>query len=230
MIDDDDRVRLEVWSDVACPWCFVGRRNLGIALADLDERERPVVTWRAYQLDPTIPRDGAEADAYFTARFGDLEQFEQARENLVHIGEELGIDFRFDRQRVVPNTHLAHRMIAAAAQRDLHEPVLDAIFAAYFERGVDIGNAELLEEVVADAIEAPDVAATIRAEAEADADLAAHVDADIAQASQLGITGVPCFVADRRIAVPGAVPPQVLAQLVAKAAAAREHEATEDDD
>ncbi|MCW2922783.1 MAG: frnE [Thermoleophilia bacterium] len=217
-VDDIPRVQLEVWSDVACPWCYVGRRNLGVALADIDERERPTVTWRAYQLDPSVPEDGTEADEYFAARFGaDLAKLEEGRERLVAIGEELGIDFRFDRQRTVPNTHLAHRVLQAAEQHGEREPLMDAIFAAYFEQGVDISSAEHLRELVVDQLVDPDLANAIVDAALSDPDLAATVDAEIATAGELGITGVPCFVADRRIAVPGAVPPPVLAQLIAEA-------------
>ena len=217
-IEQSTRVQLEVWSDVACPWCFVGRRNLGVALADLEEHERPDVTWRAFQLDPTIPADGVDAQAYFEVRFGaDMSKFEAAREQLVAIGEELGIDFRFDRQRTVPNTHLAHRVLAAAGRHGDRVPLMDAIFSAYFERGIDIAAPEHLLELVTEQLADADVAATILSEAQHDPTIAGAVDADIAMAAELGITGVPCFVADRRIAVPGAVPPPVLAQLLAEA-------------
>jgi len=221
--EDQPRVQLEVWSDVACPWCYLGRRNLGVALADLDERERPEGTWRAFQLDPTVPADGAEAEGYFAARFGaDLPKLEESRERLVAMGEELGIEFRFDRQRVVPNTLLAHRVLAAANRHGEREIVMDAIFAAYFEQGVDIGDPAHLQAVVAGVLEDDELAAEMLEEAQRDPVLAASVDYDIATARQLEITGVPCFVADRAIAVPGAVPPPVLAQLIAEATARRD--------
>jgi predicted DsbA family dithiol-disulfide isomerase len=214
----DTRVQLEVWSDVACPWCYVGRRNLGVALADIEEHERPAVTWRAFQLDPTIPAEGVDADAYFAQRFGaDLPRLEESRERLVAMGEELGIQFRFDRQRVVPNTHLAHRVLAAADLHDEREPLLDALFEAYFERGIDIGDVDALRELVAEQLADEQLAARIMELAITDPTRTARVDEDIAMARALAITGVPCFVADRKIAVPGAVPPPVLAQLLAEA-------------
>lgn len=226
--DLDARVQLEVWSDVACPWCYVGRRNLGVALADLDERERPAVTWRAFQLDPTIPDEGIDSDRYFADRFGDdLGKFEESRERLVAMGEELGIDFRFDRQRVVPNTHLAHRVLAAADLHGEREPLMDALFSAYFERGIDIGSPEHLREIAGAHLGDMDLGANLVELAISDASHAQRVDEDIATAQRLAITGVPCFVADRRIAVPGAVPPPVLAQLLAEATA--RDDAAEDD-
>lgn len=215
----DTRVQLEVWSDVACPWCYVGRRNLQIAIQDLPEHERPTVTWRAFQLDPTIPAEGIDADTYFTNRFGpDLAAFEESRERLVAMGEEVGIDFRFDRQRVIANTYLAHRVLAAADLHGEREPLMDAIFAANFERGIDIGSPENLREVAGTHLGDMNLGARLVELAVSDPSRAQRVDEDLATARQLGITGVPCFVADRRIAVPGAVPPPVLAQLLAEAA------------
>lgn len=224
MLDDlvIDRVQLEVWSDVACPWCYVGRRNLAVAIADLDELDRPNVTWHAYQLDPTLPVDGVDADAYFVQRFGaDITKFEQSREQLSAIGEELGIDFRWDRQRVIANTALAHRVLAAADDIGERESVLDGVFAANFERGIDIGDAGALRELLAEQLDDAGLADELVSRAQDDPSLVERVDADIAMARELGITGVPCFVADRAIAVPGAVPPTVLAQLLAEAATRR---------
>lgn len=214
-----DTVTLEVWSDIVCPWCYVGHRNLAIALQDMEAHERPRVTWRAFQLDPMTHGDGEDAQAYFERRFGDdMARLEESRERLVALGEEVGIDFRFDRQRVVPNTHLAHRVVAAAALHDEDEPVLEALFSAYFERGVDIGSPQHLLDVVTEQLGDAALAARILELAVTDESRTRRVDEDIALARQLGITGVPCFVADRRIAIPGAVPPPVLAQLIAEAA------------
>ncbi|MCB0879517.1 MAG: DsbA family oxidoreductase [Thermoleophilia bacterium] len=218
-----ERILLEVWSDVACPWCYVGRRNLQVVLADLDEPDRPDVRWRAYQLDPTIPADGAPADAYFERRFGaDLPRLEQSREHLVALGEELGIAFRFDRQRTIANTHLAHRVLAAADDLGEREPVMDALFAANFERGIDIGDPDALRLVIAEQLEDDDLAARLVDRARSDSGLASRVDADIELAREIGISGVPCFVADRAIAIPGAVPPPVLGELLGEAAARRD--------
>ena len=226
--DTDTRVQLEVWSDIACPWCYVGRRNLGVALADIDEPARPEVHWRAFQLDPTVPAEGVESAAYFERRFGaDLSRFEESRERLSAMGEELGIEFRWDRQRTVPNTHLAHRVLAAAEAHGEREPLLDALFSAYFERGVDIGSVDALRELVLEQVVDPDLAELLMTAAIEDPRMARRVDGDIATARDLGITGVPCFVADRRIAVPGAVPPPVLAQLLEEAS---DRVLAEDDD
>jgi len=226
--DAPTRTQLEIWSDVACPWCYIGRRNLGIALADFDQRERPDITWRAYQLDPNIPDEGVDTDTYFADRFPDTSAFEEARGRLVLLGEELGIEFRFDRQRKVPNTLLAHRVISAAAREGVEEPVLDELFGAYFERGVDIGDADRLAELVRDAVVDPELADRILTAATDDESIASRVLDDIDQARTLGITGVPCFVADRRVAVPGAVPPSVLAQFLEDAV--RHAEDIDDDD
>ena len=221
------RVQLEVWSDIACPWCYVGRRNLSVAIADLEEHDRPEVQWRAYQLDPTIPADGVETEAYFTQRFGaDRSRFDESRERLTAMGEELGIAFRWDRQRVIANTRLAHRVLAAAEPHGLREEVMDALFAANFERGIDIGDEAALRELVAE-VDA-DLADELVDAAVQDPSFDALVASEIDLGRELGITGVPCFVADRAIAVPGAVPPPVLAQLLAEAASRRAAAGDED--
>lgn len=225
-----DRVQLEVWSDVACPWCYVGRRNLAVAIADLDELDRPDVTWRAFQLDPTLPVDGVDAEQHFMQKFGpDMSRLDEARERLQAIGEELGIDFRFDRQRTISNTGLAHRILAAADDLGERDSVMDAVFAGFFELGVDIGHADALRELIASQLDDADLAASLVDRAQQDPVLAARVTADLATARELQITGVPCFVADRAIAVPGAVPPPVLAQMLAEAASRRRAAADEDD-
>ncbi len=219
---DPERTQLEVWSDVACPWCFVGRRHLQVAIADLDEPDRPQVTWRAWQLDPTIPEGGIDADTYIAARFGAAgDRFAQAREQLVAIGEEVGIAFRFDRQRTFGNTNLAHRVLAAADDAGEREPVLDALFSAHFEHGIDLGDADALREVVAGALDDEHLAGELLERAADDPTLGERVDADIELGRELGISGVPCFVAYRAIAVPGAVPPPGIEQLLAEAAERR---------
>ena len=215
-------VQLEVWSDVACPWCYVGRRNLAVALQDLDARERPDVTWRAYQLDPTIPIEGVERDAYFTQRFGDdVKRIEEGQERLTLLGEELGIEFRFDRQHTVANTFRAHRISKAAARHGVQDEVIDALFAAYFEEGIDIGDPDRLREVTLRAVTDPELAAKVLWDAERDEVITDEVRRDIALSQELGITGVPAFVADRALLVPGAVPPDALAKFLGEAALRR---------
>ena len=215
--DTASRVQLEVWSDVACPWCYVGRRNLAVALQDLEEDARPDVEWKAFQLDPTIPIEGTEREAYFLAKFGDAVRIEEMHERLVHIGEEVGIEFRFDRQRTIPNTFRAHRLVKAAARHGMQEPVLDALFAANFEQGIDIADPDRLRELVLVAVADPELAARVIWDAERDEEITSAVATDIAEAQQLGITGVPAFVADRALVVPGAVPPTGLAQFLGEA-------------
>lgn len=207
---------LEVWSDVACPWCFVGRRNLAIAVADLEPHERPAIVWRAFQIDPLIPVDGVERDVYFRARFGeDLEGFDSMQARITGLGLEVGISFRFDRQRVVPNTNLAHRVIKAGAAHGLYEQIMDALFSAYFEQGVDIGNEQIiraiLEEVDSSSMQ------DIMGSALTDEEIAEQVKQDMIDARELGVTGVPSFVANRVIVAPGAVPPPVLASMIVEA-------------
>lgn len=224
---NDTRVQLEIWSDIACPWCYVGLRHLRTTLASLDPDDQPAVRWRAYQLDATIPEGGVDVETHYTAKFGSMDRLAEMHQRLEIVGEDVGIAFRFDRLRIVSNTLHAHRLIAAARRFDLSDAMAEALFSAYFEQGVNIGDQRSLDEIVnAVALDPDQAEQIIRAASAAPADgadpeIAAGVASDIAAAQQLGISSVPCFVADRAIAVPGAVPPEVLNDLLIEAAKRR---------
>lgn len=216
-----ETVQLEVWFDFACPWCYLGRRFASVALQDLDERERPDVHWRAFQLDPTIPAEGMDNAEYFARKFPDPSVIEEAQQRLVLLGEDAGIEYRFDRQRIRANSLLAHRVVAAGYREELDydqiSALVDAIFAANFTNGIDIGSAELIKEVVADALLDEALAAKLVDAASSDAEIADRVANEISEAQQLGISGVPAFVANRRVMVPGAVPPNAILALLERA-------------
>lgn len=223
------RVNLEIWSDVACPWCYVGLRNLRTTLAAIDADDRPIVAWRAFQLDATIPVEGVDADEHYVRKFGSRERIQQMHERLIAVGEEVGIEFRFDRMRRVSNTLRAHRLMAAAQRIGLGDSMIEALFSANFEHRVDIGDVERLAEIADDvALDASQAEQMLRAAglcvgtdgepAKADGEIVDQVDDDLQTAVRLGISSVPCFVANRSIAVPGAVPPPVLMQLLVEAA------------
>lgn len=191
---------IAVVSDVICPWCYLGKRRLERALAELD---RPAeIQWLPYELNPDMPPEGMERGAYRERKFG-AARAAQFDAQLTALGREEGVPFAFDRQARTPNTRRAHQLIAFAASEGKSDAVVEGLFKAYFEEGRDIGDEEVLGDVAAAAgIDRRTAVMAIR-----DAGLAAYVADLERQAAGLGIQGVPFFIVDQAWAISGAQPP-----------------------
>lgn len=212
-------VQVEIWSDVACPWCYVGKRRFGAALAAFPHREHVAVTWRSFQLDPSTPTGPGRPEAEALAAHKGL-RLDQVREMFAHVtavAATAGLALDFDRTLSF-NTFDAHRLVHVAVQRAgaaAGERLVDALFAAHFEQGADLGDTTVLVDValgagLADAgFDAAALTALLAGDEAADL-----VRDDLAQARTLGVRGVPFFVADRRVAVSGAQPEAVFTQLL----------------
>ena len=207
---DSKILQIDIVSDVVCPWCYVGKRNLEAALANLPDMTT-AVHWRPYQLDPTIPPGGIDRRTYLARKFGDRVPEIYAR--ITGVGKDIGIDFAFDKIGRSPNTLDAHRLIRWAWAAGVQDRVVDALFRAYFIDGADIGDVDVL---VALAKTAGMDDAVVRRLLGENADKS-DVESDIAQAQSLGVTGVPFFILDGRIGLSGAQPPDVLSQAIRKA-------------
>lgn len=205
-----ERLRIDVVSDAVCPWCWIGKRNLEAALASLPDIEAEV-HWRPYQLDPTIPPGGVDRRAYVARKFGGREDEIYAR--IGQAGREVGLDFRFDRIARSPNTLDAHRLIRWSWSAGRQDAIVERLFAAFFDQGLDIGDRDVL---VACAEEAGMDGAIVRGLLAGDADAEA-VRAEVEQAREGGVTGVPFFIVDGRMGVPGAQPPERIAHVVRRA-------------
>lgn len=209
--------RIDIVSDAICPWCWIGKRHLEGALARLaEEGDRFEVHWRPFQLNPDMPREGVERDAYRAAKFGSIERSRELDAQVAAAGAAAGLEFRFDRQRRTPNTVDAHRLIrhagavGGAARQDA---VVEALFRAYFQDGRDIGNAAVLAEVAAGA--GLDGAAAFLASD----DGAAEVREEDAGFRRLGISGVPSFALAGHVLFSGAVPAERMADAFRRALA-----------
>jgi predicted DsbA family dithiol-disulfide isomerase len=218
-------LKLDIASDVMCPWCYIGKRRLEKAIR---LTEVPLdVRWRPYQLDPTLPTGGKPRHQYLAEKFGSLEQARARYRNIEAAGAEEAIPFAFDRIQVSPNTLDAHRLIRWAADGDaqMQNRIVEALFRAYFVEGRHIGDRAVL---IAIAEEGGMDGALVREllERGADRDL---VEQEIALAQQMGVTGVPTFIIADRFAVVGAQPAPHLAQAFAMAAGqgASENRSTE---
>jgi predicted DsbA family dithiol-disulfide isomerase len=196
---------VEIWSDVVCPWCYVGKRRLEAALAQFDRSVE--VTWRSFELDPSAPRERElPAAEHLAAKYGmSVEQAQASQAQLTELASAEGLDYHLDRTRG-GNSFDAHRMIHLAAAHDLQDAAKERLMRAYFTEGEPIGDPEtlvrLMEEIGIDADEAREV---LESDAYADA-----VREDEALAHRIGIQGVPFFVINRRYGISGAHPAEVL--------------------
>jgi predicted DsbA family dithiol-disulfide isomerase len=212
-------MQIEVFSDVVCPWCYLGKRRLEAALADFDGPAE--VTWRAFQLQPDAPRFGepgaGEPSTVALAERYPPEQIAEMQARLTALAAEEGLDYALDRAHHV-NSFEAHRIAKAAARHGRGAEMVERLFRAQQSEALRIDDPAVLARL-ADEVGVP--ASTPAEEAED----AAAVFADLEEAAAIGVTGVPFFVLDRRLAVSGAQPAELLGRALAQAATVRESSA-----
>lgn len=211
-------MQLEIWSDIACPWCAIGLRHLEAALDGFPHRDEIEIRWRSFELDPQAPArvEGPYvqklADKYGT----DLDRAQDMIDQMARTAAADGWSFDFD--HIAPgNTFDAHRLLHLAAEQGIQHAVKERFLSAYLEQGVAIGDHAELASLAVDAGLDPDaVTEVLEGDAYADA-----VRADEQQARAFGIGGVPFFVIDRTYAVEGAQPAEVIRGALEQAFAER---------
>jgi predicted DsbA family dithiol-disulfide isomerase len=214
------QMRIDIYSDTVCPWCFLGKRRFELALAERPQYE-PRVTWRPFELNPDMPWEGVEREGYLAAKVGDPARVAAMEEVLVRHGEAVGVQFRFDLIHRVPNSRRSHLLIAHAARQGLQAGVKDRVMRAYFQEGVDIGD---LEELVRLGVEG----GLSEREARCALVLREGQDGIVAaerHAAAIGVSVVPTYIFDGQYTLTGAQEPSNMAQVldqVAELAAARE--------
>jgi predicted DsbA family dithiol-disulfide isomerase len=200
-------VKVEIWSDVVCPWCYIGKRRFEAALERFEHRDEVEVLYRSFELDPEAPpvREGEPA-AHLAAKYGvSVEQARTMQQRVVDNAAGEGLAFRYDIARG-GNTFDAHRLLHLAAEQGVQAQLKERLMAAYFTQGEPVGDREALARLAGEAgLDAAEAAQVLAEGTYADA-----VRDDEAQAAALGITGVPFFVLDRRYGVSGAQPADVL--------------------
>ena len=199
---------VDVIVDTVCPWCYVGKARFEKALAmrpDLGVE----IGWRPFQLNPAIPREGKDRDAYLAEKFGGVDRARQRYAVIGDAGRQEGIDFQFDRIERTPNSVDSHRLIAFARRDGRQDAMVDALFRAYFTDGRDIGEIEVLAAIAAENGLDRDV---VRAYLAGDEDRAMIIAED-EMARGLGVNGVPCYIVDRKYAVSGAQSPEVFLRI-----------------
>lgn len=209
-------VNIEIWSDIACPWCWVGKRSLEAAIAS--SGHEVAIRWRAFELNPDAPAD-APAAVDYVARLADKygtsrDEAEGFITRMIEAGRGRGLEIRFDRIRP-SNTFDAHRLLAFAYRDNLQTELKENLFQAYLHEGRSISDPEtLLAVAIETGLAGSDVSAVLDG-----TDFAKDVRNDEALARQLGITGVPCFVFTQlNEGISGAQPPEVLGDAINRAA------------
>lgn len=215
MSEQDAALHIDIYSDVICPWCYVGKRRLERALRQVGEPVSTHVAWRPFQLNPTMPVGGMERTVYLRAKFGSLDTFKDMEQRLLEAGASERIPFAFEKIARTPNTFGAHRLIWYAAQRGCQNEMVDQLFKGYFEEGADIGSIPTLVRLAAQA--------GLTAEPFLCSDEGiAEVKADEAAGHRLGIRGVPYFVLNQVQGISGAQPAEVLAAAMEQACGRQE--------
>jgi predicted DsbA family dithiol-disulfide isomerase len=209
-------VTVDVVSDVMCPWCYIGKKNLEAA-RELVGETKLEIRWHPFQLDPTLPAEGKDRKQYLADKFGGEARAGDIYARVEQAGEAAGIDFAFERIKVSPNTLNAHRLIrwAGGQGTEVQDRVVDRLFQLYFEEGANIGDIDVLAEAGASVgMDRALITELLNGDADKEA-----VEQQIRNAQAMGVSGVPCFIFGRKYAVMGAQPSQKIAEAIVAAAA-----------
>jgi predicted DsbA family dithiol-disulfide isomerase len=216
-------MHIDIISDVVCPWCYIGKRNLEKALSlyeaenpgaaqDHDETT-PTIAWHPFQLNPDLPVEGMPRDEYTSSKFGGPERAREIYARVASAGTEAGIDFRFDDIGSQPNTVAAHQLILLAADSNVQDGVVESLFKGYFLEGRDLTDRETLLELA----ERGGLAREDGESCLAREDTRSEIEKQDRHARSLGVEGVPFFIFNQKLAVSGAQPPDVLVRAMTQA-------------
>jgi predicted DsbA family dithiol-disulfide isomerase len=202
-------MQIDIIFDTVCPWCYVGKRRFERAL-ELRPQTGLNLTWRPYQLNPTMPSEGIDRKAYLSAKFGGLERADRSYDRLREAGAEVGIEFQFDNIEVTPNSVNSHRLIQfAKTQGGNATLIVEKLYVAYFMESRNTGDIDVLGDI---SVEAGLDGDAFMRYISSDDDRAYTLEQDEAIRRQ-GINGVPCFIIEGKYAVSGAQPPEIFHQI-----------------
>jgi predicted DsbA family dithiol-disulfide isomerase len=216
-------MELEIWSDIACPWCYIGKRRLEAALENFEHADDMTITWRSFELDPNAPAERpGELAGHLASKYGmPIEQARQSQEGITATAAGEGLDFHLNVARS-GNTFDGHRLVHLAAQHGLQAAMKERLMRAYFSEGQLISDPETLvglgTEVGLPESEIRELLAGER--------LADEVRADEQTAAGLGVSGVPTFIVGRKVGVTGAQRPELILDMLRQGWARRETVAT----
>ena len=204
-------IRLDIFSDPVCPWCYVGKSNLDRALAANPDHPF-AIQWHPFQLNPDMPAEGVSKRAYLEEKFGGKARVDSMHERLREVARNAGVDMDPDKPQRMPNTLNAHRLVHWAGIEGVQSPVVTALMRAYWVEGRDIGDLETLADIAGE--NGMDRAATLRLlQSEADAD---DIQARDEDARAKGVTAVPTFLIAQQYVVSGAQPTETWEKVIAE--------------
>ncbi|MBB4244659.1 DsbA family oxidoreductase [Rhizobium tropici] len=205
-----ERITIDIVSDVVCPWCYLGKARLELAIAEVQDEVGVDLNWRPYRLNPDYPPEGVDQKKALEQKLGGAERVAEGHKMLTELGREVGIKFDFDAIKIGPNTLDAHRLIhwSVTESREKQDKVVDALFKANFEQGRNVGDHAVLLDIAEEAGLDRSVISTLLA-SDADRDL---IIGEIDAAQKIGVNGVPFFIFDQQYAVSGAQTPDALAE------------------
>jgi predicted DsbA family dithiol-disulfide isomerase len=207
-------MKVEIWSDVACPWCYIGKRHFESALAEFPQRDQVEVIWRSYQLDPNAPTHSDKSiNEVLAKKFGtSLAQVEIMQERVVSTAAEAGLEYHMDKVHY-NNTFDAHRLIHFAATHNLQDAAKERLLRAYFTDGIAIADRDELVRLGTEiGLDADEVRSMLESDAYAD-----EVKADFQRGRMFGVQGVPFFAIDEKYGISGAQPTAVFTEILEKA-------------
>ncbi|MEY3426501.1 MAG: hypothetical protein RL679_1859 [Bacteroidota bacterium] len=207
-------MKIKIWSDIMCPFCYIGKRNFENALAQFGRADELEIEWKSFQLDPTIPKMKQRVDVYeylATSKGISIEDSKAMHENVVRMAKSVGLEYNFDRA-VIANSFDAHRLIQFAKSKGLGDEIEEALFAAYFTNGLDISDLDTLTKIGSSIGLSPIELETILHSE----DFKSEVQNDILEAQKYGVRGVPYFVLDDKYAISGAQPSSVFLEALEK--------------
>lgn len=203
-------IHIDLFHDTVCPWCRIGKRHLKLALGQW-QGDTAEVTYRSFFLDPSIPAEGRDFRTHMLAKGGGRISLEQFFDPPRELGARSGLTFNFEKIEYAPNSLLSHRLIALTSP-DKKETVIDAVYAAYFEDGRNIGRLDTLLEIAAEqGLDAAEMRTLLEGTAAQE-----QVLGEAQWAQQQGISGVPFFIFNNRYAFSGAQPPEVILEVLEK--------------
>ncbi len=199
-----NKMKVEIWSDIMCPFCYIGKRHFEEALNQFPEADKIEIEWHSFQLDPTLPKPASDQNVYeyLAQRKGmSIEQSKAMHKNVVQMAEAAGLHYDFNKA-VVANSFDAHRLIQFAKTKNLGDEAEERLFKAYFTEGKNMCDVPTLLQLAKDiGLDESETRSVLNSDAYSE-----EVEKDIEEASQIGVRGVPFFVFDRKYAVSGAQP------------------------
>ena len=200
-------MKIEIWSDIICPFCYIGKRNFEAALEEFETKNENEIEieWKSFQLDPSVPKsleNKVNTYEYLAERKGmTVEKSIELHQNVTEMARNVGLTYNFD-QSVVSNSFDAHKLIQLAKTKGLGDAAEEQLFKAYFTDGKDMSNHSTLTELGNEiGLNEKEVISALESE-----EYSSKVNSDISQGNELGVTGVPFFVFDRKYAISGAQP------------------------